>query len=316
MAPVRGAGRTLVGRSRLAEPDGCRSTVRARTTLASRRWRLALVPRARNRWRDDRGAIVRWYGTHTDIDDQRRTLERTSRIATTLQSAFLPQTLPEHPHIRFDALYLTAGQEVLIGGDWYDAFAIPGGRIVVSIGDVTGHGLNAAVSAGRIRQSIVATAIDIHDPAEILTKVNRLLQFHDSTVATALVAIIEPDALTLRYASAGHPSPIHAGRTHSAHALPHGSLPLGVSHTPDYRTHTVSLARNDVMVFYTDGITEFHRDLEATERALQAARDRCGRNVAVTATGRTNSTRGSRRRCTKRRCGARRASRCTARCRW
>ncbi len=223
--------------------------------------------------RDDRGAIVRWYGTHTDIDDQRRTLERTSRIATTLQSAFLPQTLPEHPHIRFDALYLTAGQEVLIGGDWYDAFAIPGGRIVISIGDVTGHGLNAAVSAGRIRQSIVATAIDIHDPAEILTKVNRLLQFHDSTVATALVAIIEPDAFTLRYASAGHPSPIHAGRTHSAHALPHGSLPLGVSHTPDYRTHTVSLARNDVVVFYTDGITEFQRDLEATERVLQAAID-------------------------------------------
>ncbi len=223
--------------------------------------------------RDDRGGIVRWYGTHTDIDDQRRTLERTSRIATTLQSAFLPQTLPEHPHMRFDALYLTAGQEVLIGGDWYDAFAIPGGRIVVSIGDVTGHGLNAAVSAGRIRQSIVATAIDIHDPAEILTKVNRLLQFYDSTVATALVAIIEPDTFTLRYASAGHPSPIHAGASRTAYALPHGSLPLGVSHTPDYRSHTVNLAKNDVVVFYTDGITEFHRDIDASERALQAAID-------------------------------------------
>jgi integral membrane sensor domain MASE1/anti-sigma regulatory factor (Ser/Thr protein kinase) len=223
--------------------------------------------------RDDRGQIVRWYGTHTDIDDQRRALERTSRIATTLQSAFLPQTLPEHPHVRFDALYLTAGQEVLIGGDWYDAFAIPGGRIVVSIGDVTGHGLNAAVSAGRIRQSIVATAIDVHDPAEILTKVNRLLQFHDSTVATALVAVIEPDTLTMRYASAGHPSPIHAGANRAAHALPHGSLPLGVSHTPDYRSYNTSLAQNDVVVFYTDGITEFQRDIDATERALQQAVD-------------------------------------------
>ncbi len=223
--------------------------------------------------RDDRGQIVRWYGTHTDIDDQRRTLERTSRIATTLQSAFLPQSLPEHPHLRFDALYLTAGQEVLIGGDWYDAFAIPGGRIVISIGDVTGHGLNAAVSAGRIRQSIVATAIDVHDPAEILTKVNRLLQFYDSTVATALVAIVEPDTFTLQYASAGHPSPIHAGTNRTARTLPHGSLPLGVSHTPDYRTHTVRLAQNDVVVFYTDGITEFARDIDATERALRRAID-------------------------------------------
>jgi integral membrane sensor domain MASE1/anti-sigma regulatory factor (Ser/Thr protein kinase) len=223
--------------------------------------------------RDGRGSIVRWYGTHTDIDDQRRALERTSRIATTLQSAFLPQSLPEHPHLRFDALYLTAGQEVLIGGDWYDAFAVPGGRIVVSIGDVTGHGLNAAVSAGRIRQSIVATAIDIHDPAEILTRVNRLLQFHDSTVATALVAIIEPDTFVLRYASAGHPSPIHAGTTTKARVLPHGSLPLGVSHTPDYRSNTVSLMQDDVMVFYTDGITEFQRDIDAAERALQHATD-------------------------------------------
>ncbi|HTZ54150.1 MAG TPA: MASE1 domain-containing protein [Candidatus Acidoferrum sp.] len=243
--------------------------LRVRRADGVSRWFLVRAEPMRN----DRGAIVRWYGTHTDIDDQRRAHERTSRIATTLQSAFLPQTLPEHPHMRFDALYLTAGQEVLIGGDWYDAFAIPGGRIVVSIGDVTGHGLNAAVSAGRIRQSIVATAIDIHDPAEILTKVNRLLQFHDSTVATALVAIIEPDTFTLRYASAGHPAPIHAGASRSAHALPHGSLPLGVSHTPDYRSYTVGLAKDDVVVFYTDGITEFQRDIDAAERALHAAID-------------------------------------------
>jgi len=221
--------------------------------------------------RDERGRIVRWYGTHTDIDDQRRALERTSHIATTLQSAFLPQSLPQHPHLRFDALYLTAGQEVLIGGDWYDAFAIPGGRIVISIGDVTGHGLNAAVSAGRIRQSIVATAIDEQDPAQILTKVNRLLQFHDTTVATALVAVIEPEMLILRYASAGHPSPIIAGPSVQAKSLPHGSLPLGVSHTPDYRTHTTVLTQNDVAVFYTDGITEFARDIETAERALRQA---------------------------------------------
>ncbi len=218
--------------------------------------------------RDDRGRIVRWYGTHTDVDDQRRAFERTARIATTLQSAFLPQTLPEHPFLGFDALYLTAGQEVLIGGDWYDAFALPGGDILVSIGDVTGHGLNAAVSAGRIRQSIVATALDMHDPAKILTKVNRLLQLHDPTVATALVAIVDPYSLTLRYASAGHPAPIVAGKLVPAHALAYGSLPLGVSPTAEYRSFSESLERDDVVVFYTDGITEFARDIESTERAL------------------------------------------------
>ncbi|MGA8839481.1 MAG: SpoIIE family protein phosphatase [Candidatus Aquilonibacter sp.] len=223
--------------------------------------------------RDNRGNIVRWYGTHTDIDDQRRAFERTARIATTLQSAFLPQSLPEHPYMRFDALYLTAGQEVLIGGDWYDAFALPDGRIAISIGDVTGHGLNAAVSAGRIRQSIVATAIDSNDPAEILTKVNRLLQLHDPTVATALVALIDRDARSLRYASAGHPSPILAGPNAHAHQLPYGSLPLGVAGNTEYRTHTASLEPESVVVFYTDGITEFSREIDATERALRNAID-------------------------------------------
>jgi integral membrane sensor domain MASE1/anti-sigma regulatory factor (Ser/Thr protein kinase) len=219
--------------------------------------------------RDNHGRIVRWYGTHTDIDDQRRAFERTSRIATTLQSAFLPQSLPEHQYLRFDALYLTAGQEVLIGGDWYDAFALPGGDILISIGDVTGHGLNAAVSAGRIRQSIVATALDMHDPAKILTKVNRLLQLHEPTVATALVAIVDPYSLTLRYASAGHPAPIVAGKLTPAHPLSYGSLPLGVSPTAEYRCFSKGLERDDVVVFYTDGITEFARgDIESTERAL------------------------------------------------
>jgi integral membrane sensor domain MASE1/anti-sigma regulatory factor (Ser/Thr protein kinase) len=223
--------------------------------------------------RDNRGTIVRWYGTHTDVDDQRRAFERTSRIATTLQSAFLPQSLPEHPYMRFDALYLTAGQEVLIGGDWYDAFALPDGRIAITIGDVTGHGLNAAVSAGRIRQSIVATAIDKNDPAEILTKVNRLLQLHDPTVATALVALIDRDARTLRYASAGHPSPILAGPNTRAHQLPYGSLPLGVAGNTEYRSYSATLEPESIVVFYTDGITEFSREIEATERTLRDAID-------------------------------------------
>ena len=218
--------------------------------------------------RDNRGRIVRWYGTHTDIDDQRRAFDRTARIATTLQSAFLPPTLPEHQFLGFDALYLTAGQEVLIGGDWYDAFTLPGGDILISIGDVTGHGLNAAVSAGRIRQSIVATALDMHDPAKILTKVNRLLQLLDSSVATALVAVVDPYSLTLTYASAGHPAPIVAGKSAPAQALSYGSLPLGVSPNTEYRSFSKSLARDDVVVFYTDGITEFARDIESTERAL------------------------------------------------
>jgi integral membrane sensor domain MASE1/anti-sigma regulatory factor (Ser/Thr protein kinase) len=232
--------------------------------------------------RDERGAIVRWYGTHTDIDEQKRAFDRTTRIATTLQSAFLPQSLPEHPRLRFDALYLTAGQEVLIGGDWYDVIALPGHQILISIGDVTGHGLNAAVTAGRIRQSIAATAIDIHDPAVVLAKVNRVLQLHEATMATALVAFIDTQTLALRYASAGHPAPILARPGEESQALPYGSLPLGVSRAPEYRSHRTRLERGSVLVLYTDGVTEFRRDIETAERALLDA----ARELAETPTAR------------------------------
>lgn len=221
--------------------------------------------------RDGGGRLVRWYGTHTDIDDQRRALDRSARIATTLQSAFLPASLPTHPLVQFDALYLTASQEILIGGDWYDVFVLGDDRIVVSIGDVTGHGLGAAVNAGRIRESILATAIDVHDPAQILRKVDRLVQFHDSTVATALVAIVDPKRLTMTYASAGHPSPIVAAPHSRAQLLPYGTLPLGVSRTSEYESHGAMLEPGGVVAFYTDGITEFQRDIDATERALREA---------------------------------------------
>jgi serine phosphatase RsbU (regulator of sigma subunit)/integral membrane sensor domain MASE1/anti-sigma regulatory factor (Ser/Thr protein kinase) len=223
--------------------------------------------------RDDRGKIVRWYGTHTDIDDQRRAVERSARIAKTLQSAFLPESLPKHPELRLDALYLTAGSEALIGGDWYDAMSLPDRRILISIGDVTGHGLTAAVTAGRIRQSIVATAIDVPDPAAILTKVNRLLQLRDTEVATALVALVDVDSMTMHFASAGHPPPIIGGPNLKAHALAYGSLPLGVATSTEYHRQRVAFERDMVVLFYTDGITEFQRNIEAAELALCSALD-------------------------------------------
>jgi anti-sigma regulatory factor (Ser/Thr protein kinase) len=189
-------------------------------------------------------------------------------VAKTLQSAFLPETLPSHPKLQFDALYLTAGHEALIGGDWYDAFPLPDGRFVVSIGDVVGHGLSAAVSAGRIRQSIVATAIDTPEPDQILAKVNRLIELFDVTVATALVALVDTDMMTMRYASAGHPAPIIAGPNTKARALEYGSLPLGVAPDTTYTSHVVQLERDGYVLFYTDGVTEIQRDIESAERDL------------------------------------------------
>lgn len=216
---------------------------------------------------DESGKITRWYGTNTDIHDQKRMLEQTTHIAQTLQAAFLPERLPERRDLHFDALYLSAGQDALIGGDWYDGFELADGRVVISIGDVVGHGLDAALTAGRLRHGIFATALDAQDPALILTKVDHMLHFEEGRIATALVAIIAADLTEMTYATAGHPTPVIACGPAPARALPYGGTPLGAAMGPR-ETHRVRLEHGCVIAFYTDGITEFERDIEGAETRL------------------------------------------------
>jgi anti-sigma regulatory factor (Ser/Thr protein kinase) len=87
-------------------------------------------------------------------------------------------------------------------------------------------------------------------------------------VASALVAVIDSDLATMRYASAGHPPPMLAGPTISARSLTYGSAPLGVAEFLDFQTWSIDLEPDAVILFYTDGVTEFRRDIEATEAAL------------------------------------------------
>lgn len=199
---------------------------------------------------------------------ERRELEHAKDVSRILQAAFLPKRLPEHPDLKFDAVYLTAENEELIGGDWYDAFAVPDGQIVISVGDMMGHGVSAAVIAAEIRQRILANAFTTTDPGEILTKVNATLGDHPQMLATALVAFVDPVRQEMRYASAGHPPAIVAGPHIEPHLLLYGGLPLGVLPHVEYEATGVALENDAVVVFYTDGVTELGRDAGAGERAL------------------------------------------------
>jgi integral membrane sensor domain MASE1 len=208
-------------------------------------------------------------------------LKETKRSAETLQTAFLPERLPARVGMQCDALYIAAEREALIGGDWYDAFELPDGRIGFSIGDVTGHGLDAAVAAARIRGSIFAEAFKTGDPAEILARADLTLQSRYDAAATALVAIISRDLSTISYASAGHPPPILAAPNFSARSLPYGGVPLGIGMPVALQTHTALLEPGSVVLFYTDGLTEFKRDVEAAERAVLQALTRLAEGTVV-----------------------------------
>ena len=201
-------------------------------------------------------------------------LAQTKQSAETLQTAFLPEPLPQREGLRGDVLYIAAEREALIGGDWYDAFDLPDGRVVFSIGDVTGHGLEAAVSASRLRRSIFVAALEAEDPAEILDKAARAVGSRQDAPATALIAILSQDLRSVSYASAGHPPPIAAGPSTPARMLEFGGVPFGVGVPIASETHTAALEPGSVILFYTDGLTEFKRDIAWAEEALLAAMTR------------------------------------------
>ena len=122
-----------------------------------------------------------------------------------VQRSLLPDTLPEYPGVRLGARYLPAETRYGIGGDWYDAVLLPGGRILLLVGDVAGHGLKAAITMGQMRSAARALA-PTHGPAALLDALDHFL---DTTLeissVTAAVAIIDPAERTLRYCLAGHP---------------------------------------------------------------------------------------------------------------
>src|SRR6185312_9469363 len=136
--------------------------------------------------------------------------EREHQVAVELQRGLLPKRLPEIEGLELAAHYEAAGAEV--GGDWYDAFALPGGRLGVVLGDVAGRGVPAASSMGQLRSVTRAFALaddGFLTPAEMLTRLNRhQLALGQTELFTVVYAIIDPAEGTISWASAGHPPPL------------------------------------------------------------------------------------------------------------
>ncbi len=115
------------------------------------------------------------------------------------------------PGLHFDGIYVPASDRELLGGDWYDALRLNDGRIVISVGDVAGSGLPAAVIMASMRQVIRGVAQVYADPIAMLDAADRTLKTeYPDTFVTAFVGVLDPVARTLTHASAGHPSAIPA----------------------------------------------------------------------------------------------------------
>ena len=197
---------------------------------------------------------------------------REHRVADRFQRALLPEVLPKQPEFLFSAAYRPASDEADVGGDWYDAFPLPDGRIAISVGDVAGHGIDAAVIMGEVRQAIRMAAIGSESPSDVLDYVNSVIRLRESIgMVTAIFGTYDPVTSLLTYAACGHPPPILALLDSTPRRLPTGGLPLGCALRVDAITWQFTIPQDARVVFYTDGLIENERDLIVGEELLLAA---------------------------------------------
>jgi PAS domain S-box-containing protein len=196
-------------------------------------------------------------------------LERERRIAETLQDSLLPPSLPDLPGLRFDAVYLPGATEAEVGGDWYDAFVLENGAIVVSAGDVTGRGPDAAVVMGKVRHLLSIAPSYEWDPARILDVVESVLaRRYPGVIVTAFLGIIDPSWQSIRFANAGHPPPV-LRRAGGIQELKNDGLPVGLRREAEPSQSTiVDLHGAQMLVLYTDGLVESTHDVLAGYRRL------------------------------------------------
>jgi serine phosphatase RsbU (regulator of sigma subunit) len=210
----------------------------------------------------------------------RAALEAERRVAETLQEALSQRVFPSLPMVRFSATYVPAGEEAMIGGDWYDALQLPQERVFLAVGDVTGHGIDAVVAMSRARQLLISFALLDAAPDNVLERVNVELMRGAAPIITAISAVIDIRSRELTYAAAGHPPPVLCEPGHNARLLEFGSLPLGASPAARYEAHHVRIVPGTMIVLYTDGLIEYSRDLAVGEAALLEAVDAAARRPA------------------------------------
>ena len=185
-----------------------------------------------------------------------RLTERERGLADALQRSLMPR-LPELPGVSLAGRYLPAASDRL-GGDWYDAFALPDGRLGMAIGDVVGRGFHAAAIMGQLRSGLRAYAVDGITPGEALERLSRLLrQLEPGRTATVVYMIVDPHGGGVAVATAGHPPPLvqAPGEEPRLLDLP-GSVPLGATRHVRYDSHDTEVEPGSVLLLYTDGLIE------------------------------------------------------------
>lgn len=221
-------------------------------------WIVFMRVDAANRYDEEHLPLTQEFASRSALAiDNAQLFGREHRVADAMQNASLPRKLPKIPSIDMHAIYVPGQSEAQIGGDWYDAFRLRDGRLVISMGDVVGSGVDAAVTMSNMRQVIRGTAQLHADPVLMLDAADSALRLEEGDrYVTACVAVIDPVSRTMTYANAGHPPPYLRDRMSPPMALEFDDLPLGLRQRNARHARSIVLAPGTVLVFYTDGLIE------------------------------------------------------------
>jgi predicted ester cyclase len=188
------------------------------------------------------------------IDRER--VEQELGVARDIQQASLPKEVPQLEGWQISPHYRPARE---VGGDFYDFFELPEGRLGIVVGDATGHGVPAALVMASARSMLRAVAQASNSPGDVLRRVNDPLttDIPDNMFVTCFYAILDPKSGSLRYANAGHDLP-YLHRNGEAEELRARGMPLGMMPGMSYEQGEVSLAEGECVLFHSDGLVEAH----------------------------------------------------------
>ncbi|HEY8108017.1 MAG TPA: GAF domain-containing protein, partial [Gaiellaceae bacterium] len=183
--------------------------------------------------------------------------EREHEIAVTLQQSVLPGQLPEIDRLDVAVRYLPGRNELEVGGDWYDVIELGRNRVGVVVGDVVGKGVIAAAAMAQLRNALRVYALDGLKPSSVLSRLADLARTVGAPFATVAYMVIDTERGTCRYASAGHPPPLHLRRGWPSVYLEGGrTTPIGIGLDTRGRQASVELQPGDLLLLYTDGLVE------------------------------------------------------------
>jgi sigma-B regulation protein RsbU (phosphoserine phosphatase) len=204
-------------------------------------------------------------------------IEKELLVAKEIQQGLLPKVMPQIPEFDIFGYSLPSKQ---VGGDFFDFVTLPDGRLCLGIADVSGKGTPAALLMANLQATLRSQILANCDPARAVANANRLLcqSVEKGKFATLVHGCLDPKAKKLAYVNAGH-NPPFLFRGKELLTLDKGGLILGVLEDAPYEHGETTLKSGDLLIMYTDGVTEAHNETEALfeeERLIRAVRENLG----------------------------------------